>query len=236
MDHAKLRYLMGEYHAADIDGLWKARQMSELIKEIPGKGEIKNYADIGCGQGAVLTNLVDLLAKEGISLQKIVGYDISPFPEGLTKAYPTIQFQQKDFLDGDDKFDLITLNDVLEHLSSPQEFLMKVGKRTRYIAMHIPLDDRWSVAFSNQYNYRIKNVGHINFWNPSSALNLVNSAGILPLHCKFTPGFLAPSGRQSLAQILSIPMRFIVGSISPGFAALTTGGYSLAVLGRGRLT
>jgi SAM-dependent methyltransferase len=235
MDPARERYLKGEYKIADIDGLWKARQMCNLIRSIPDKQTIKSYADIGCGQGAVMTNLVDLLVEDGLPLRKIVGYDISPFPEGLTQAHPKIEFRQGDFLEDGERFDLITLNDVLEHLSAPQDFLSKVGERARYVAMHIPLDDRWSVLLSNQYNYRIKDIGHLNFWNPSSAFNLISAAGIQPLQSKFTPGFLAPSGRGRLIQILSIPIRFMVGAISPGLAALTTGGYSLAVLGRGRL-
>lgn len=234
MDPAGQRYLTGEYSVADIDGRWKARQLRDLIAAIPDKTTITSYADVGCGKGGVLTNLVDLLVKE-YPLTRIAGYDISPFPDGLAEAHPHIDFRQVDFLAENGEFDLVTLNDVLEHLSAPQTFLSKVAERARYVAMHIPLDDRWSVLLANQYNYRIKDVGHINFWNPSSALNLVSAAGIQPLQCIFTPGFLAPSGREKFIQTISIPIRFIVGAISPGLAALTTGGYSLAVLGRGRL-
>ena len=235
MDPTSQRYLRGAYEGEDKDGPWKARYMCKVICEIADKQTIKRYADIGCWHGGVLGNLVDLLNKSGFTLQKVDGYDISPFPEDIQEVYPEIEFIQEDFLRSDECYDLITLNDVLEHLSAPQQFLTEIAHRTRYVAVHIPIDDRLSVVLANQYNYRIKDIGHVNFWNPSSALNLISAAGLQPLHCSFTPGFLAPSGRERIIQIIAIPVRFIVGAISPGLAAVTVGGFSLAVLCRGRL-
>jgi SAM-dependent methyltransferase len=236
MDPNKERYLRGEYEIDDEDGPWKARYMHEVINAIPDKHTIIRYADIGCGQGSVLRNLVQLLRESGFPLEEIVGYDISPFPDSVEKNSSEIEFRQQDFLEGRDDYDLVTINDVLEHVSSPQEFLAGVGSRTRYAAVHIPMDDRLSVLLTNQYNYRIRDVGHISFWNPSSALNLISASGLQPLRCSFTgPGFLTPSGRERLIQKFAIPFRLVIGAISPGLAAVTVGGYSLAVLCRGKL-
>lgn len=235
MDPNKERYRTGEYDVSDNDGPWKARNMCEIIDAIPDKSSIKKYADIGCGRGGVLMNLVELLRDSGFPLEEVVGYDIMPFSDFMVECCPEIEFRQQEFLEGEDEFDLVTINDLLEHISSPQKFLTGVGCRTRYAAMHIPMDDRLSVLLMNQYNYRIRDIGHISFWNPSSALNLISASGLQPLRCGFTPGFLAPSGRERLIQKIAIPIRFIIGSISPGLAAVTVGGYSLAVLCRGKL-
>jgi len=236
MDPNRNRYLKGEYTLVDRDGPWKARQMCIAINKISDKQNIRRYADVGCWHGGVLTNLVDLLKESGFSLDKVVGYDIAPFPEGIQEVFSEIEFRHEDFLEGNEYYDLITLNDVLEHLSSPQDFLAEIGRRARYVAVHIPIDDRLSVLLTNQYNYRIKDIGHISFWNPSSALNLISAAGLQPLYCSFTPGYLAPSGREKLIQLVAMPVRFIVGAISPGFAAVTVGGYSLAILCKGKLS
>ncbi len=234
MDPNIERYSRGEYEIEDKDGPWKARYMHDIINSIPDKYSIKKYADIGCGSGGVLRNLVELLKQSGFPLEQIIGYDISPIPDFIRKASPEIEFRQQNILESKDYYDLVTINDVLEHVSSPQEFLAGVGSRTRYVAVHIPLDDRLSVLLTDQYNYRIRDVGHISFWNPCSALNLISASGLQPLRCSFTQGFLAPSGRERLIQKIAIPFRFIIGTISPGLAAVTVGGYSLAVLCRGR--
>ncbi|MCX7390981.1 MAG: hypothetical protein NTX02_07305, partial [Planctomycetia bacterium] len=65
---------------------------------------------------------------------------------------------------------------------------------------HIPLDDRLSVTLTQQWNYRLQDVGHLSFWNPASAITMLTSAGLEPLGCLLSPGFLAPSGRVRLSQ------------------------------------
>ena len=117
-----------------------------------------------------------------------------------------------------------------------QEFLKAISSRSRYVILHIPLDDRLSVLISNQYNYRLQVVGHINFWNPSSAINLLTSAGLLPLKISFTPGFLAPSGRERLIQFAILPFRYISYVLmGPGLTARLLGGVSMCVLCRGNV-
>jgi len=235
MDSAKARYEQGQYKLSVQDGVWKAGQMASLLESIQDKSSIRRYADVGCGPGDVLVHLRERLLRAGFPLEKVYGYDIAPFPEGLTSSHPEILFRQADVLDSDECFDLVTANDVLEHMSAAQKFLERIAKRTRYLAIHMPLDDRLSVLFTNQYNYRLREVGHLNFWNPSSAINLITSAGIQPLRVHFTPGFMAPSGRERPLQLLAMPIRFLIGTISCGLAASTVGGYSLAILGRGML-
>lgn len=235
MDPAKQRYIKGEYTLIDEDGPFKAKGMLKVIMAIPDKKTIKTYADIGCGEGSVLANIRELMLKSGFSLDKTDGYDIRPFAEGIKETFPGIDFKHEDFLQGEETYDLITMNDLLEHVSSPQEFLAKIGPRARYVALHIPLDDRLSVLLSNQYNYRIQDVGHLSFWSPATALNLITSAGLQPLHCHFSKAFLWPSGRERLIQRLAIPVRLIMSWLSPGLTAITVGGYALAVLCKGKL-
>jgi SAM-dependent methyltransferase len=233
MRTARSRYEDGAYSLSVEDGYWKARQLARLLSAIPEKASVRKMADVGCGPGAVLAQLrVELLAA-GFSLDRVVGYDLAPFPPGLERKYPDIIFRRGDFLDSDERFDLVTLNDVAEHVPQPQRFLARVAERARYVALHMPLDDRWSVLLRDQWNYRIGPIGHISFWNPATALNCVTSSGIVPLACRFTPGFLAPSGRERLSQWLALPARALMWLVSPGLTAMTVGGVSLAILGEG---
>jgi SAM-dependent methyltransferase len=232
MNPANARYESGLYSGFRRDGQWKARQLLCLLQAIPDKDTIQRMADVGTGPGDVLVHLRRFMVQAGFPLKEVFGYDIAPFPEGLAVANPQITFKHEDFLEAQEQFDLITVNDVLEHVTEPREFLKRVAARSRYVAIHIPLDDRLSVLVANQFNYRLGPVGHISFWNPASALNLVSAAGVLPLHCRFTPGFAAPSGRQRWTQRLVLPIRLVSWLLSPGLTAITLGGVSLAVLGR----
>jgi hypothetical protein len=228
------RYRLGQYDCTFGDGAWKGAQMARLIGHAAAKEEVRSYADVGCGDGTVLRCIKEGLTAAGFSLTRVVGYDVAPPPANTAAVGPDIVLKHRDFADDDECFDLVTLNDVIEHVLCPQDFLEAVAARARYVALHIPLDDRVSVRIFNQYNYRIGPVGHISFFNPPSALNLLVSAGLLPLYCRFTPGFLAPSGRKRLIQKIALPLRLLSWWISPGLSASLLGGVSLAVLCRGQ--
>jgi hypothetical protein len=235
-DASKLRYEKGEYCSDSGDDFWKAKQVARVVRMIPELRTLQTCADVGCGNGGVLACLRKQLGESGVCLVRTVGYDIAPIPQAIREEYPELELKQMDFLEDDQEYDLVTLNDVIEHVVCPQDFLKKVGERARYVALHIPLDDRVSVLLANQFNYRIGPVGHISLWSPASAINLLTSAGLLPLYCRFSPGFLAPSGRKRLVQKLALPLRFVLWNVNRGLTARTIGGVSLAVLCRGNLS
>jgi SAM-dependent methyltransferase len=234
VDPARARYEQGTYNVRFGDDVWKARQIAAVVAAVVPRDEIRSYADIGCGSGGVMLRLREELHKSGFSLDTTVGYDIAPIPHEVAAADRQISFKQVDFLNERRLYDLVTLNDVIEHVTQPQNLLRHVAECSRYIALHIPLDDRLSVTLTNQYNYRLDTVGHISFWNAAAAINLLTFAGLLPLHCRFTPGFLAPSGRQRPAQRALIPLRRLMWAVSPPLTARVLGGVSLAIVCRGR--
>jgi hypothetical protein len=229
----RARYETGNYDFDPSDDVWKATEMRKVIVRISDPHTIVSYADIGCGNGGVFVSLYNELLRCGFPLRRAIGYDVASAWKTVAQKHPELEFRTADFLEDDIEVDLATLNDVLEHVTCPQTLLAGVARRSRYVALHIPLDDRLSVLLAEQWNRRIGVVGHISFWNPASALNMVTSCGLLPLWCRFTPGFLAPSGRVRLLQKLALPLRMLTYAVSPGIAAATVGGVSLAVLCRG---
>jgi len=82
-----------------------------------------------------------------VPLVRAVGYDIAPIPEGTRMRYPELEFRQVDFVEQEELFDLVALNDVIEHVTAPHKFLELVGQRARYVALHVPLDDREPVEW-----------------------------------------------------------------------------------------
>lgn len=231
MSKAVERYETGLYDVDFGDDAWKADQMVRALANIPDPHTITRYADVGCGNGGVFAGIRQRLVDRSFPIRRAVGYDVVP-EEKFRKA-AGIVFKRMDFLADDEQFDLITLNDVVEHVTSPQSFVAGIAGRARYIALHMPLDDRLSVLISNQYNYRLRTVGHLSFWTPATALNLLTNAGLTPLWCGLTPGFMAPSGRVRMIQRVALAFRWVMWRVNPGLMATTIGGASLAVLCRG---
>ena len=117
---------------------------------IPDPHSVMSYADIGCGNGGVFAALYAGLVQGGFPLRRAVGYDIASAWKATAAKYPPVEFKQLDFLEDETEFDLATLNDVLEHVTSPHLLLAGVARRCRYVALHIPLDDRLSVLLADQ--------------------------------------------------------------------------------------
>ena len=220
------RYSTGTYNNQFGDADCKSRTLLDLLKGFPEIAtSLKTYADVGCGDGTVFVSILQKLPRLECHLEEAVGYDISP-PSGKSIDLPPgSQIVQADFLSCSLCYDLVTLIDVIEHVLEPQEYL-------RFVLLHIPLDDRLSVTLTQQWNYRLQDVGHLSFWNPASAITMLTSAGLEPLGCLLTPGFLAPSGRVRLSQKIMLPLRWLAWRLNPGFTAATIGGVSLAVLCR----
>lgn len=233
MTSATDRYAHGFYDVDFGDEAWKADQMARALTHIPDPETVTRYADVGCGNGGVFVGIRSRLLANGFPIQRAVGYDIIPEEKFRDPQEPGIVFKRMDFFFDDEQFDLITLNDVVEHVVSPHNFLAGIARRARYVALHMPLDDRLSVLITDQYNFRLDSVGHISFWNPATALNMLTSSGLTPLWCGLTPGFMAPSGRARTIQRIAFVFRWAMWRINPGLMATTIGGASLAVLCRG---
>lgn len=98
------------------------------------KDTISNYLEIGPGHGLFLNRALDHLNKES----KIVAVDISPVSMEISKSIlsffrpdlSTVQFIVKDILeyDAENKFDFITMGEVLEHVNEPEKLLLKMKK------------------------------------------------------------------------------------------------------------
>ena len=131
-------YTNGELHnAADFqnwinrtkqDDIRRAKYLSNFVKN-------KNVLDFGCGSGEFIR-----LAKPYSN--KIMGYEID---KSLTKYYEETEIDVKHSLNQiNEKFDVITMFHVLEHLENPIEVLeqlkQKLNKNGKFI-IEVPNND-----------------------------------------------------------------------------------------------
>ena len=169
-------YLEGVYFKDNNRHSEDAKYKVEAIKKMLFKFLIKNninlnsYADVGCGSGEIIKLLGKDLKLNFKSLKILKGFDISPHVDKLKDEF--VEFSFTDFTKTNEKFDLVTLNDVFEHVPNPGLFLADVGKRAKYIVMHIPLEDCFSVNYRNLQKRKIVSPGHLIFLNINSLFAL----------------------------------------------------------------
>ncbi len=111
--------------------LWKHHyQMLEyFMGNLPKYREVtESYLEIGAGHGLYLSKALEILNPE----TTISVVDVSETSIDLAKRFTNnnrIQFTLQDIFDfeEDQKFDFITLGEVLEHVENPLQLLLKVG-------------------------------------------------------------------------------------------------------------
>ena len=172
----------------------------------PGHGEL---LDIGCGTGNFLAAARDTgysvtgieldrnaarFAKEQLGLPRVLGLAISDFAER----------------NPDEKFDVVTFFEVLEHQAAPAEFVEKVKSCLRprgYIALSVPNRARW-LAGPDTLDYP---PNHFLRWNAEALHNLLSSRGFEVLSVREQP-----AGLVHTAQMLNMALRTGLSSRAAG--------------------
>lgn len=92
----------------------------DFVKKIISMLDFKSMADVGCGDGFLIYSLKSRLQhKVNPRIKYIAGYDVSESALRFARAFnPEIKFKTADITQNklDQKFDLLTLIDVIEHL------------------------------------------------------------------------------------------------------------------------
>ncbi|PZS25080.1 MAG: hypothetical protein DLM61_20635 [Pseudonocardiales bacterium] len=217
-----------EYPVADDD--FKAHAFLSLFDRAARAYKLDpgSYIDVGCLTGRVVEAVANGLRSRGHSLSTVKGYDVSSQVKDL--ARPGIDFVQGDFTISEERVDLVTLFDVLEHVLRPVEFVRAVADRCLYLGLHIPLDDSMVNGLANRFQSRLDYPGHLIYLNPASALSLMAHCGLRVVNYEYTLGFQAPSGSLTRKQRVLKPLRSAVARCSPWATSRLFGGVSLMVL------
>ena len=166
------RYLSSEYleknPSWDIDDSpWKADQVMQILSD--NSIQPRSIVEVGCGAGGVLASL---RAKNPSAL--MVGYDIAP---AASTFWPQHAAMNIDYYVGDFlvlnrlRYDVVLLLDVIEHLTDPYIFLVKLREQGGLFVFHIPLDlSSFSVLRETPLLHVRDKVGHIHYFTKGLAL------------------------------------------------------------------
>ncbi len=124
-----LPYLNNQDNVVNYRSLaWGYKYFCYLLhcKKIIESLKVNSVLDVGCGEGRFL----GLLGKE---VPRKVGVDLSERAIGFAKAFhPEIEFLAKDASEIEEKFDIVTVIEVLEHIPDDEvsDFFNKLAART----------------------------------------------------------------------------------------------------------
>lgn len=196
--------LMNYYSEYDAPQLWtklllKADLERKVIQYIPRVNKIVNWItelniknnvnvlDVGAGSGAFAV----CLKKTGF-FRKVTTLDISDSCVDACKKQGLIAL--KGTLDDipPHSFDLITMNDLIEHVYSPRKILEQCHScltENGVIAIATPNGEGFDFKILREKTGNITPPEHLNYFNPKSLSLLLKSTGFLPVYVE-TPGLL----------------------------------------------
>src|SRR6267154_2735512 len=167
--------------------------------------------DIGCGTGTFLAAARDSgfrvsgteldrnaarFAKERLDLQRVLPLTISEFTER----------------NAEERFDVVTFFEVLEHQAAPVEFLQKVKACVRpggMIALSVPNRERWLTG-PDVLDYP---PNHFLRWNAAALRNFLSSQGFAILSIREQP-----AGLTHTAQMINMALRTGLSQTAAGEA------------------
>jgi SAM-dependent methyltransferase len=206
-----------DWHAADSP--WKATQLLQMLNASP----VETVCEVGCGAGEILRQLHDRMP----AIRRLVGYEISEvaFAMAADRATDRLSFALKDAARDGERFDLMLIMDVVEHVPDPIGFLSSLRFKAKRTILHVPLDlSAQSVVRPARLMRLREGVGHIHHFTPETAIATVEDAGYAIRGHVFTRSFDLPP--QSIkARVARLPRRLL----PEVFTIRLLGGYSILI-------
>ncbi len=227
------RYLNGDYAQKNpdwdsADARWKARKLNELL--LDHECRPSSIVEIGCGSGSTLAELRQFFPQASLA-----GFDIAPelvrFWGELTAL--GIRLELADYLDLEEPIpDLLLVLDVLEHLGNPWEFLARLRHRSKFVAIHFPLDlSAVSVLREAPLLQVREKVGHLHYFTRGLALSLLEESGFEIVAARYT-GAALDAPQRSFETRIAGWVRRLAYAVNRDLGARLLGGETLMVLAR----
>ena len=149
--------------------------INEMVSSLGGA--VKSACDIGCGVGNLL------FALEGHDI-KFTGIETSPESLAIAREKGKdsgITFLQKDASEVSEKYDIVFLTDVLEHIKDDASFLNLIRDRIisdkGYFIMTVPSHSRMFSQFD-------KDAGHYRRYDNKNVIKLLSDNGFEVISCR----------------------------------------------------
>jgi SAM-dependent methyltransferase len=224
-------YTGGEYRRYnddwhDEDGPIKATEICALLQK--NRISFHTCADVGCGTGRVMTILASLFDAD------FFGYEITDVPSDRTVRPPkNVKFIIGDFFSTSElaSYDLIMLNDVIEHIPDFFLFLNKIRLYSRYLLVRIPLEINVLHTLTNRQIYNRRRVGHLHYFSKDTALATVEECGLRIIDWQYTfDGLNMPHTSRSLLKIVLKAPRLVSLRCCPDLGVRLFGGAGVLIL------
>jgi SAM-dependent methyltransferase len=215
------------------DSPWKAAQILRIIRD--NGVQPKNIAEVGCGAGRIL---VELSKQEYLKDCQFEGYDISPQAIGLCeKDTMNCDFFCQDIFKGENdntqKFDILLVIDVFEHVPDYMGFVEQCRHKATYKIYHIPLDIHVSSVLRNAFIRSRYSIGHLHYFTADSALATLKDTGHEIVDYFYTSGSFGVFWHHpSIKTAIANGPRCLFSKFSLPFTARVFGGFSLLVLAK----
>ena len=212
------------------DSPWKAQQIIKMLHRNPQNFE--SIAEVGCGAGEILNQLYSQLPKD----TNFTGFDVSPDAIQLAKSREKdrLVYRQANFLVEQQKFDLLLMIDVFEHIEDYFGFLKQCKSKADYTIFHIPLDICVQGILRNKLIARRHAYGHLHYFTKETALATLTDCGYQIIDSFYTAGALELPKKTLLAKLAYIPIKLLY-MLSKDLTAKLLGGLSLLVLTKNRV-
>jgi len=167
-EHYDSYYGDGPSRWRQVGAVAKANNAVALLESV-GLAPPATVIEVGCGDGAVLTELVNrgfdatgvdisesavaICQKRGLNVRRL-GNHVLPFE--------------------DHAFDVSVLSHVVEHLAFPRQSLIEAGRVATLVVVEVPLE----LNFRTPHNYKPSSLGHINLYNMKLMRHLLQSTGL----------------------------------------------------------
>lgn len=182
-------------------------KIPHLLEVLPDNLPCHSIAEIGCATGEIIGTF------PGLQVQRRVGFDISPLNiRAAQERFPSVEFRAIDFRWTDEKFDLVILSDILEHVPDDLEFLKAAAVMGTVLLINLPLEKNLSNILRN-YGPEDSS-GHLRSYSFPQGMALIKDAGLTPLNHRRVWSYESKYEllRQDLSQRM-LGARFSGGSI-----------------------
>jgi 2-polyprenyl-3-methyl-5-hydroxy-6-metoxy-1,4-benzoquinol methylase len=209
------------------DSPWKAKQILKMLSR--NNLHPKRVAEVGCGAGEILNQLHASLP----TAVNFTGYDISPDGIKLAKKREKerLHFKCEDISESDEKFDLLLMIDVFEHVADYLGFLKLCRSIATHTIFHIPLDISAQAVLRNKLMNKRKSVGHLHYFTKETAIATLADAGYEIVDFFYTGGSLDFPRKTLQSRIAFLP-RKVMFKLNEDVAVKILGGFSLIVLAK----
>jgi SAM-dependent methyltransferase len=213
------KHYEGAYSEKNID--WRricAIDKASNIQALLRTEKVQSILEVGCGTGAVLSELL----KRGIGTSH-KGIDITApgiHVDPGAKHLSLVEYDGETIPFPDDSFDFVYASHVVEHVLNPRGFIAEISRvAKRLIYLEVPCELHARTTHSDMQN--TLNIGHINSYSPESFSLLCQTAGLKMIDSKlFDHGLDVHKFHTSLMKgILKMNIRRAFLSAHPIFAS-----------------